>query len=95
MTEDQAERHIPMTMVDWANKLNAFLQFNEREILDNPGKVTKEIAKAFAESEYENTGLFRIDCLSLSLILIVISKNYWKIVRNKNHERSRNQSRIY
>jgi len=51
--EDQAERNIPMTMEDWANKLNAFLQFNEREILDNPGTVTKEIAKAFAESEYE------------------------------------------
>ncbi len=51
--EDQAERRIPMTMEDWAGKLNAFLQFNEREILDNPGKVTQEIAKAFAESEFE------------------------------------------
>ena len=51
--EDQAERNIPMTMGDWANKLNAFLQFNEREILDNPGKVSQEIAKAFAESEFE------------------------------------------
>jgi hypothetical protein len=51
--EDQAERNIPMTMKDWAGKLNAFLQFNEREILDNPGKVTQEIAKAFAESEFE------------------------------------------
>lgn len=51
--EDQAERNIPMTMEDWAGKLNAFLQFNEREILDNPGKVTQEIAKAFAESEFE------------------------------------------
>jgi hypothetical protein len=51
--EDQAERNIPMTMEDWAGKLNAFLQFNEREILDNPGKVTQEIARAFAESEFE------------------------------------------
>jgi hypothetical protein len=51
--EDQAERNIPMTMEDWAGKLNAFLRFNEREILDHPGKVTQEIAKAFAESEYE------------------------------------------
>ena len=38
--EDQAERGIPMTMQDWAGKLNAFLQFNERDILDHPGKVT-------------------------------------------------------
>ena len=51
--EDQAERNILMTMEDWANKLNAFLQFNEREILDNPGKVSQEIARAFAESEFE------------------------------------------
>jgi len=51
--EDQAERNIPMTMTDWAKKLNAFLQFNEREILDHPGKVTQEIAKAFSESEFE------------------------------------------
>lgn len=39
--EDQAERNIPMTMEDWAKKLNAFLQFNERDILDNSGKVTR------------------------------------------------------
>lgn len=40
-------------MEDWANKLNAFLQFNEYELLNNCGKVTTEIAKAFAESEFE------------------------------------------
>jgi hypothetical protein len=51
--ESQAERTIPMTMVDWAKKLDAFLQFNERDLLDHPGKVTAEIAKAFAESEFE------------------------------------------
>lgn len=51
--EDQAERNIPITMEDWAAKLNAFLQFNEREILDNPGKVSQEIARVFAESEFE------------------------------------------
>ena len=51
--EDQAERGVPMTMADWAKKLDAFLQFNERDLLDHPGKVTAEIAKVFAESEYE------------------------------------------
>lgn len=51
--ESQAERNIPMTMSDWANKLNAFLQFNEKEILNDAGKVTQAIAKAFAESEFE------------------------------------------
>lgn len=51
--EDQAERGIPMTMADWAGKLDAFLQFNQRDLLDHPGKVTAEIAKTFAESEFE------------------------------------------
>ena len=51
--EDQAERGIPMTMQDWAAKLNAFLQFNERDLLDHPGRVSAEVAKAFAESEFE------------------------------------------
>ena len=51
--EDQARRRIPMTMQDWAKKLNTFLQFNEREILEDSGKVTAEMAKAFAESEFE------------------------------------------
>ena len=51
--EDMAVRKIPMSMEDWAKKLDAFLQFNEREILDNPGKVTAEMAKAFALTEFE------------------------------------------
>ena len=51
--EDQAEKGIPMTMSDWAGKLNAFLKFNDKEILENFGKVTAEIAKSFAESEFK------------------------------------------
>lgn len=42
-----------MTMNDWVQKLNAFLQFNQRDILENPGLVSAEIAKAFAETEFE------------------------------------------
>ena len=49
----QARRHIPMTMADWAAKLDAFLQFNGEEVLQDKGKVTAAIAKAFAESEFE------------------------------------------
>ena len=51
--EHQASRHIPMTMEDWADRLNRFLEFNEHDILTDSGKVTHEIAKAFAESEFE------------------------------------------
>lgn len=49
----QARRHIPMTMADWASKLDAFLQFNDAEILQDKEKVTAAIAIAFAESEFE------------------------------------------
>ena len=49
----QFRHHIPMTMADWASKLDAFLKFNDAEILQDKGKVTAAIAKAFAESEFE------------------------------------------
>ena len=49
----QARRHIPMTMEDWKTKLDAFLRFNDAEVLQDKGKVTAAIAKEFAESEFE------------------------------------------
>ena len=55
----QARRHIPMTMEDWASKLDAFLQFNDAEVLQDKGKVTAAIAKAFAESEFEQYRLIQ------------------------------------
>ncbi len=51
--ERQARRRIPMTMQDWSERLNAFLRFNEEEVLDSPGKVAAEVAKSFALSEFE------------------------------------------
>lgn len=51
--ESQAEKNIPMTMSDWASKLDAFLEFNEMEILRDSGKVTNAIAEKLATSEYE------------------------------------------
>lgn len=42
-----------MTMEDWASKLDAFLKFNDADVLQDKGKVTAAIAKAFAESEFE------------------------------------------
>lgn len=57
--ELQAKRGQVMYMKDWVEKLNAFLQFNERDILENKGKVTHEIAKAFAEGEYDKFRIIR------------------------------------
>jgi len=51
--EMQAKSGKVMYMKDWVEKLDSFLKFNEKEILENTGNVTAEIAKSFAESEYE------------------------------------------
>lgn len=53
LAEDRAKRNIPMTMEDWAKRLDAFLEFTERGILEDAGRVSAEIAKAHAESEFE------------------------------------------
>lgn len=51
--EMQAQKGIVMQMKDWVTKLDAFLQFNEREILQNSGTISHEVAAALAESEFE------------------------------------------
>ena len=53
VAEDMALRKIPMTMQDWEARLNKFIEATDREILQDAGKVTAEIAKAHAESEFE------------------------------------------
>jgi hypothetical protein len=53
MAEMHAMRKIPMTMEDWEKRLSGFLQLWDREILQDAGKVTAELAKAHAESEFE------------------------------------------
>ncbi len=53
LAEDRASRHIPMTMEDWTRRLDLFLNADDREILQDAGKITAEIAKAKAETEFE------------------------------------------
>jgi hypothetical protein len=53
VAEDMALRKIPMTMADWETRLNRFIEATDRSILQDAGKVTAEIAKAHAESEFE------------------------------------------
>ena len=53
VAEDMAQRKIPMSMQDWETRLNRFIEATDREVLQNAGKVTAEIAKAHAESEFE------------------------------------------
>ena len=53
LAEDRAKRKIPMTMEDWAIQLDQFLKLSERDILKDAGKISAEIAKSHAESEFE------------------------------------------
>ena len=53
MAEAQAERNIPMTMEDWEQRLNGFLKLWDRDVLQDNGKISAELAKAKAESEFE------------------------------------------
>lgn len=51
--ENQAARQIPMKMADWVAKLDAFLQFNQYDVLANAGKVSAEVARRLAEEQYD------------------------------------------
>lgn len=53
LAEDRAKRKIPMTMEDWAKRLDKFLDADDREILLDNGRVSAEIARSHAESEFE------------------------------------------
>ena len=53
LAEDRAERHIPMTMDDWSKRLDLFLMADDRNLLQDSGKITAEIAKEKAENEFE------------------------------------------
>ncbi len=55
--EDRAARQIPMKMAEWVSRLDAFLSFNDYEVLSNPGKVSAEVARRLAEEQY---AVFRV-----------------------------------
>ena len=55
--ENQAARQVPMRMADWVAKMDAFLKFNEYEVLTTAGAVSAEVAKRLAEEQY---AVFRI-----------------------------------
>lgn len=53
LAESRARRHIPMTMEDWARHLDRILMADDRELLQDAGKISAEVAKSFAEREFE------------------------------------------
>ena len=59
IAKDMAERHIPMTMEDWAKRIDKFLDATNRAILQGAGSITAEYAKQYAESEFEKYRLIQ------------------------------------
>ena len=62
LAERRAKQKIPMTMEDWAKRLDIFLEADELEVLQDTGKITAEIAKDYAEAEFEKYRIIQ-DCL--------------------------------
>ena len=65
--QGQAMQRVPMYMKDWIKKLDAFLSINDREILENAGKISHEMAKQIADDEYEKFNKLRISDTQISL----------------------------
>ncbi len=81
IAEDMALRQIPMTMEDWESRLNKFIEATDRKILQNAGKVTAEIAKVHAESEFEK---YRI--IQDRLFESDFDKEMRKLIDKKNND---------
>ena len=83
--ENQAKKHTLMTMNDWIERLNAFLQFNEEDILENNGKVSASIAKTFVENEFAQYQALQDECYQSDFDKLIEAT--LKIEQEKNDDR--------
>lgn len=88
--ENQAKRGIPMSMAEWVQKLDTFLQFNDYNVLQNAGNISHEIAKQLAEKQYEQyrieqDRLYESDFDQLSRKLPIEGKNQKKKDKGDNY----------
>jgi len=77
----QAKRRVPMYMKDWITKLNGFLTLNDREILEHAGRISHELAKEKAKTEYE---IYNTKQLNIEKQLDTDFENTIKLIENKN-----------
>ncbi|GMR05993.1 MAG: hypothetical protein BMS9Abin25_0574 [Gammaproteobacteria bacterium] len=89
LAEDRARRKIPMTMEDWAKRLDRFLEFDEREILQDSGKVTAEIARDFAESEFEKYRIVQDRLFESDFDRVVEELEKDKLVDDQNNSKDK------
>jgi hypothetical protein len=85
IAESMALRKIPMTMEDWETRLNRFIEAADRDVLNDAGRVTAEIARAHAESEFEKYRITQ-DRLYESDFDIMIKKTEIKKIPENSHE---------
>jgi hypothetical protein len=84
LAENRAKRHIPMTMEDWAKRLDIFLEADDREILKDAGRISAEIAKEHALSEYEKYRVIqdRLFMSDFDRYLAELEQNSAKLTKN-------------
>lgn len=75
LAEEQAKRKIPMTMEDWSVRLDRFLEFDNREILQDSGKIKAELAKEYAESEFDKFRLVQDKLYQSDFDKLLFEKN--------------------
>lgn len=88
IAEDMAERHIPLTMQDWSERLDKFIEMTDREVLQDAGKVSKELAKKHAESEFEKYRIIQ-DRLFESDFDMFVNSNHIDELKKQVEKKSR------
>ena len=92
--EDMATRHIPLTMKDYIRRLDTLLEMTGRDVLDNPGKVSREVAEKFALSEFEKFKLIQEKFIKNDFDLYLESPEYSELPLANNKYRERLRSLI-
>jgi len=87
IAEDMAARQIPMTMRDWEERLNRFIAMTERDVLQDAGKVSHELAKEFAESEFEKYRIAQDRVFESDFDRFVLSDDFRKMEKKLENGR--------
>ncbi len=86
IAEDMAERHIPLTMKDWSNRLDRFIEMTDREVLNDAGKVSHELVKEFAETEFEKYRIIQDKLFESDFDKLLASNNIEELAKRVEKE---------
>jgi len=89
LAEARAARRIPMTMQDWAERIDKYLLADDRDILKNAGKISMAIAKDHAESEYEKYRIIQDQLFESDFDKLLLEPKNENMHDNTEHNRSR------